>query len=114
MAMKINGIDGSFPIPRLIKSYVYTKFDSQMVANMSDGTQKTVDVKSTLNSAWEGVKQRSKQKLCNDYFKTLFKRESLADVLSGADIVIHQLMAKDDQPNAILPDAKYGGPGCRH
>ena len=108
MVMKINGISGSFSVPRVVKNYVFTKFDAKMSANVA-GTSKTVDIKSALESAWQGAVQRSRQKPCSDYFKTLFRQKTLAEVMNEGDIVFHCLEPKTGFDYSILPDANTAG-----
>ena len=108
MAMRINGVGGSFSIPRVLKNYVFTKFDAKMSANVA-GTNKTVDIKAALESAWQGVVQKSKQKPCNDYFKTLFHQKTLAEVMNDGDIVFHCLEPKQGFGYDILPEANTAG-----
>lgn len=109
MVMKINGIDGTFPIPRVLRNYVFTKFDSMMTATMANGTQSTVDIKVALNKAWQGVGQRSNQKACNEYFATLFRQKTLAQILAEGDIVLHRLEPKTGYKYSDLPDANTAG-----
>lgn len=107
--MKINGVDGTFPIPRLIKNYVYTRFDRSMTATLTSGAQKTVDIKGSIDKAWKGVVQRSGQKQCDDYFATLFRNKKLSEILAEGDIVIHRLEPKTGYDYSILPDANTAG-----
>lgn len=109
MAMKINGIDGTFPVPRLLKNYVYTKFSTSLTATMTTGVTKTVDVKTALNAAWNGVVQRSGQAMCNEYFEKLFQKKTLAAILNDGDLVIHCLEPKQGYSYSDLPDANNAG-----
>lgn len=109
MAMKINGVDGTFPIPRLIKNYVYTKFDKSMTATLVSGVQRTIDIKGSIETAWKGVVQRSGQKICNDYFATLFRQKTLTEILDEGDIIIHRLEPKPGFDYSALPDANTAG-----
>lgn len=109
MGMKINGIDGTFPVPRLLKNYVYTKFDRKLTATMTSGITKTVDIKSALEAAWKGVVQRSGQKTCNEYFATLFQKKTLDTILNEGDLIIHCLEPKQGYSYSDLPDANNAG-----
>lgn len=109
MAMKINGISGgSFPLPRLIKNYVYTKFDPKMQANVN-GTIQNVDVKLVLEKAWKGLVDRAKSKPCNECFKLLFRKKTLTEILAEGDIVLHCLEPKQGFTYADLPEANTAG-----
>lgn len=109
MGMKINGIDGTYPVPRVLRNYVYTKFDQTMTATMVAGGEKTVNVQSLLNAAWTGVVRRSGNKICNDYFATLPQKKTLATILADGDIVLHCLEPKQGFTLADLPYANTAG-----
>jgi hypothetical protein len=104
MAMKINGVSGAFSIPNINRrAYRYTKFDPTLKA-MVGGNQKTVTVKTALDTAWAGLVQRSKQRACNDCFRKLPGGKSLADLLASADYVLHLLEPKQGFSDADVPD----------
>ena len=109
MAMKINGVDGTFNVPRVVKDYLFVKFDRSMTAGMAIGPDKTVDVKIALEAAWKGVVQRSNQKPCNEYFKTLFRQKTLTEIINEGDIVLHRLEPKAGFGYSILPNANTAG-----
>jgi hypothetical protein len=112
MALKINGIDGTFPLPTLLgKKYVYAKFDAQMTATMNDGGTKVIDIKPKLNSVWADLERKAKLKPCNDYFKTLSRLNavSLEDVMKAGDITMHLLEPKPGSTYADVPYANTAG-----
>ena len=109
MAMKINGIGGTFPVPRVIKDYVFKPFAATMQANVAGGALKTINVKSVVDNAWVGVVQRSKQPLCNACFQKLFRKKTLAEILAEADIVVHCLEPKPNIAETALPEANTAG-----
>lgn len=109
MAMKINGIAGTFLVPNVNKiAYKYTKFDATMKANVN-GVVKTVNVKSVLETAWTAVTQRSKLKACNECFKLLFRKKTLAEILGEGDLTLHCLEPKAGHETTPLPDANTAG-----
>lgn len=109
MAMKINGIGDSYTVPRVITDYLFKRFDPTMSAIMNGKIKKTVDIKAVLENAWNGVVAKSKQKPCNDYFKTLFRAKSLAEILDEGDIIFHCLEPKSGYSDSVLPEANTAG-----
>ncbi|MEQ1762632.1 MAG: hypothetical protein ABL984_05725 [Pyrinomonadaceae bacterium] len=112
MAIKINGVDGTFRVPTLLnKKYKYVKFDPQMTATMLDGGTKIIDIKPKLNTVWAEVERKAKLKPCNDYFKTLSRINSLSleDVLKAGDITLHLLEPKPGSTYADVPYANTAG-----
>ena len=107
--MKINGIERELPVPRVLRNYVFTPFDKELTAVMVGGMEKTVDVKSVLNTAWAGINKRALSKICNDYFATLPQKKSLSTILSDGDIVLHCLQPKEGYTLASLPYANTAG-----
>lgn len=109
MAMKINGIAGTFPVPNVNKiAYKYTKFDATLKANVGGNVQ-TVDVKAVLETAWTAVVQRSKIKGCNECFKLLLRKKTLAEILAEGDLILHCLEPKPRYTAGDLPDANTAG-----
>lgn len=113
MALKINGIDGSYPLPTLLnKKYVYRRFDATMTIGMADGSKKVVDVKPKLTAMWREVEKKAKLKPCNEYFKTLSRVSpvTLDEILKGSDIKLHWLELKASaSPADVLPNANTAG-----
>jgi len=112
MALRINGIDGSYPLPTLLnKKYVYRRFDATMTIGMEDGSKKVVDVKPKLTAIWREVEQKAKLKPCNEYFKTLGRVTpvTLDEILKGSDIKLHWLELKPNASATDLPNANTAG-----
>jgi hypothetical protein len=109
MAMKINGIDGKFIVPNVNNpNYRFTQFEATMRANVN-GIEKTVNVRNVVENAWNGVVKRSQQTACNECFKTLPQKKTLAEILAGADLVIHCLEPKEGKNYDSLPYANTAG-----
>jgi hypothetical protein len=109
MAMKINGIPGALVVPNINKrKYRYAKFDATLKATVNT-VLRTVNVQSALESAWAAVVQRSKTKSCNECFKKLVRKKSLAEILAEGDVVLHLLEPKEGSTDADLPDANAAG-----
>ena len=109
MPMKINGITGTFPVANVNKrAYKYTRFSLTM-SGTADGGVTTVDVKTVLENAWAGVVKRSKAKACNDCFKLLVRKKTLAEILAEGDLILHCLEPKDGYTGADLPKANTAG-----
>ena len=119
MAMKINGIDGTFPVPNILRrAYLYAKFDATLKATVG-AILKTVTVKTALESAWTGVVQRSNTKPCNECFRQLFRKKTLTEILlpKGISCCISSSRSRDI-PTPICPRGTPRGatsasiPGC--
>ena len=109
MAMKINGITGPFIVPNINKrAYRYVKFDATLNATVGS-IPKTVTVRTALESAWTGVVQRSNTKSCNECFRQLFRRKTLAEILAEGDLELHLLEPKPGYTDADLPDGNTAG-----
>lgn len=109
MAMKINGIDGTLPVPNINKlAYHYVKFAPTLKATV-DGVEKTVNVQNALRGAWGGVVQRSRTVSCNECFRQLFRKKTLAELLDEAPIVLHLLEPKQGYTDADMPEANAAG-----
>jgi hypothetical protein len=109
MAMMINGISGTFLVPNVNKTnYRFTKFEITMRANVN-GIEKTVNVRSVLDNVWNGVVKRSKQTACNECFKTLSRKKTLAEILAEGDLVLHCLEPKEGKGYDSLPYADTAG-----
>lgn len=113
MALKINGVDGSYDVPRVLQGYKFTPFEKTLtVQTTSDAgaETKSIDVKRKVNEAWRFVTDRAaKHQACNEYFKTLFRQKSLKEVLEEGDIVLHLLEPKPGHAYDELPDANTAG-----
>ena len=110
MALKINGVDGTFPIPRLVnKNYVYKNFNASMTATMVDGSEKTIDLRPTLNTIWAAVERKAAIGTCNEYFRKLNRRKTLAEILKEGDITIHLLEPKLGVKYKDVPYANTAG-----
>ena len=108
MAMKINF--GAFRVPNVNKrTYRYVKFDVTLKGTVNNSIPKTVEVQTALESAWTGVVQRSNTKSCNECFRQLSRKKSLAEILAEGDIVLHLLEPKQDYSDADLPDGNAAG-----
>jgi hypothetical protein len=109
MAMKINGIDGVLPVPRVLKrTYRYVKFDMMLKATVNT-VPKTVTVPTALETAWKGVVERSKTSSCNECFRRLSRKKTLAEILAEGDLVLHLLEPKEGFTDSDLPDANAAG-----
>jgi hypothetical protein len=113
MALRINGVTGTYSVPRVLKRYRFVAFTPTLtVSDTSDaGTEeKSVDVKIKLEQAWRFVTQRAAaQRSCNAYFKSLARGKTLKDVLDEGDITLHLLEPKEGYTSEILPDANTAG-----
>lgn len=109
MAMKINGITGTYSIPRLIKNYVYTKWETEIKAQVAGGVIQKVDVQAKLEKAWKGVVDKARSKPCNECFKKLPKGKSLLEILGEGDIILHCLDPKKGFTFEDLPEANTAG-----
>lgn len=112
MALRMNGITGTYPIPPLAKQYSYTRLEVSLTIGMGTdaGTvQKTIDVKTLLENALRSVMRKSDNKLCNDYFKTLFRKKTLKEVLNEGDITLHMLEPKPGRDWSVVPYANTAG-----
>ena len=112
MALKINGVDGTYPLPTLLnRKYVYKKFEAQMEATLVDGKSIIIDRKPKLTAIWAEVERKSKLKPCNDYFRKLSRINSvsLADILAGGDIRMHMLELKPGASYSDMPYANTAG-----
>jgi hypothetical protein len=109
MAMRINGITGVFNVPNINKrAYRYARFDATlkaMVANVA----RTVAVQSVLETAWQNVVQRSKNASCNECFRQLFRKKTLAEILAEGDLVLHVLEPKEGFTDDDVPDGNAAG-----
>lgn len=108
----MNGITGSYPTPPLAKQYSYARLDTILTLGLSTdaGTvQKTIDVKNLLERAWQAVTRKSDNKLCNDYFKSLFRKKTLKEVLTEGDITLHMLEPKPGRDWSVVPYANASG-----
>jgi hypothetical protein len=109
MAMQINGIGGTFPVPNINKrTYRYVKFDATLKATVG-AILKTVTVRTALESAWTGVVQRSNTKPCNECFRQLFRKKTLAEILTEGDLVLHLLEPKQGYTDVDLPEGNAAG-----
>jgi hypothetical protein len=116
MAMFINGISGKYILPNVLsRKYKYAAFSGSVLQyqqTLQNGkTQvKSVNIKNTLDQAWSFVtKQAAAHKPCNDYFRTLWRKKSLKDVINEGDIIIHCLIPKGNYSLADLPEANTAG-----
>src|SRR5437763_7381752 len=113
MALRINGVTGTFSVPRVPKNYRFTAFTPTLKVRITtDGgsEEQSVNVKSKLEQAWQFVTQRAARHApCNAYFKTLFRKKSLQEVLDEGDITLHCLEPKDGFSSDDLPDANTAG-----
>jgi hypothetical protein len=109
MGMKINGIPAAFNLPNVNKkAYRYAKFETYMQATVN-GTVKKVDVKNVLEAGWKGIVQRSMHPVCNECFRQLIRKKSLAEILAEGDLTLHVLEPKPGFTDADLPDANAAG-----
>jgi len=112
MALRMNGITGTYPTPSLAKQYSYSRLDPILTIGLSTdaGTvQKTIDVKTLLEKAWQSVMRKSENKMCNNYFKTLFRKKTLKEVLNEGDITLHMLEPKPGRDWSVVPYANASG-----
>jgi hypothetical protein len=107
--MRINGITDVYSVPNVNKQkYKYVKFEANLKA-MVGGVLKTVPVRSALQSAWDGVVQRSENKSCNECFAQLFHKKTLAEILADGDLTLHLLEPKQGFTDDKLPEANAAG-----
>jgi hypothetical protein len=112
MALKINGVTGTYTVMRLNKPYRNTAFEPTLKLRVTtDGgsQEKSFDVKMILEQAWKQVERKADLKPCNEYFKTLFQKKTLKQILVEADITLHCLEPKDGHTYAEVPDANTAG-----
>ena len=114
--MKINGIDGKFGIVRgpLRSAYNYGPFPKTLTFDVTDQrtkkvTRKTLNVKSEIDKAWLWITRKAgAHRACNQYFRKLAQRKSLAQVLKES-IVLYALQPKSGKTDADLPRGASGG-----
>ena len=112
MALKINGITGTYLVPNVLRPYRFVPFESTLKLRITtDGgsEEKSFDVQSILTQTWRSVEQKSKFKACNEYFKTLFRKKTLKEILAEGDITLHCLEPKAGHTYAELPYANTAG-----
>ncbi len=113
MGLQINGVTGTFSVPRILKNYRFVAFTKTLKVRItSDGKseEKSVDVKSKLEQAWRFVTQKAAAYApCNSYFKGLARKKSLKEVLDEGDIILHCLEPKEGFSSNNLPDANTAG-----
>src|SRR5262245_33227266 len=108
--MKINGITGTFIVPNINKrTYNYVKFDATLENPKKGAIPKTVTVRTALESAWTRVVQRSNTKSCNECFRQLIRRKTLAEILAEGDLVLHLLKPKPGYSDDDVPDGNAAG-----
>lgn len=117
MALVIN-IKGQYRglIPNVLsRKYKFTGFEGEeLEVQFKDErgriSTKRVNVKTQANAAWTFITERAaRYKPCNDYFKTLLKKQTLKEVLADGDITLHRLEPKAGHTYADLPDADTAG-----
>ena len=95
MALVIN-IKGQYRglIPNVLsRKYKFTGFEGEeLEVQFKDErgriSTKRVNVKTQANAAWTFITERAaRYKPCNDYFKTLLKKQTLKEVLADGDII---------------------------
>jgi hypothetical protein len=116
MALRINGIDGKYILPNVLRiKYKFSAFDGPTLTysqSLPNGRSqvKSVNIKGKIDPAWAFVTGRAAAHTpCNNYFKTLLRNKSLKEVLAEGDITIHELVPKDGYTLADLPDACAAG-----
>jgi hypothetical protein len=117
VALRINGIDGKFPVPNILsRAYGHRPFVDQTMtfAITSQVTKKTenrqVDVKAVAGKAWNFVTNRAATYgPCNNYFKTLARQKTLKEVLEEGDITLHCLTPKEGHNADEVPYANTAG-----
>lgn len=112
MALKINGVTGTYLVPNVLRPYRFVPFESPLKLRITTGggsEEKSFDVKIILEQAWKSVEQKAGLKSCNDYYKTLFRKKTLKEILAEGDIVLHCLEPKSGHTYAELPYANTAG-----
>ena len=113
MALQINGVTGTFDVPRVVGSYLFTSYERTMkfrvIVSEKVSQEKTVNVQSKFEAVWRLVEEKAKRKPCNEYFAKLARKKTLKEVLDEADIILHLLQPKPKFGPEVLPLANAAG-----
>jgi len=112
MALKINGITGTYLVPNVLRPYKFIPFEKVLNLRITtDGgsEEKSFDVQNILDQAWKQVERKADFKPCNAYFKSLFRKKTLKEILAEGDITLHCLVPKEGHTYAELPYANTAG-----
>ena len=112
MALKINGVTGTYLVPNVLRPYRFIPFEKLLKLRITtDGgsEEKSFDVQTILEQAWKQVEKKADFKPCNEYFKGLFRKKTLKEILAEGDITLHMLEPKSGHTYAELPYANTAG-----
>ena len=70
----------------------------------------TINSRKRIGDAWNYIEVNcAKSKDCNGYFSKLYKKSSLADIMSNVTFTVHDLLPKDGHTDEELPFASSAG-----
>ncbi len=101
---------GKAMIPRIV-SNVYSYTNMAEVPVLQIGKAKiTVNTQKRIGDSWTYIQGHcAKSKECNEYFASLSRKQSLADIMQSVTFTAHMLAPKKDYTDDDLPLANSAG-----